>query len=222
MYKKPEPVIRIPLQSDLKQICKVQTICFPNNILSFLGTRGLESYYRFFISEPLSIFFVLEHKDEIIGFVVGWQSGTTYRSQIIIKKAPHLLLAIIKATLLHPKQAWGFIKPRIRFLSTLGLNWVKFFPKFGNRKNDTESTEPLIASLLSIGVIPKFTGTGLASRLLNAFLNECKSRHVQEIWLTIGRDNLRARHHYEKQGWSLLNNQNHQLNSTVDYKYDIS
>lgn len=76
-----------------------------------------------------------------------------------------------------------------------GFHWTKVDPtqRFRHRVS---------GEVFVLGVLPKFTGTGLAAALLHAGLQRINSLGVRNVHLFVESDNERAHSFYESQGFS--------------------
>lgn len=204
--------VRMANEYDVSQIVQIHQLSFRQYFLTQLGRRALKAYYQFFVDHIYGICFVVEQGGRVIGFVSGWQQGSTYQLPLIQACKFDLSVAIIAMVLRRPITSWRLLWPHI--LPSVKL-LIKSFSQSQQviREKEINSVIPnaqtmiwntINASLLSIAVLPEFRGGEAANLLDDAFRSECKRRRLPEITLTVAKENLRAQAFYAKKGWKLV------------------
>ena len=220
--------VRKATLSDVERVAYIHGMCFPKEFLTLLDKAGLSAYYRFFIENPLGLCFVAEMEGNVVGFVTGWEKGSTYQRPLLRLYGATFAASLLKSSFKHPRRACPLVQARLRVLAQFASEWLSLFAKSkirGKEGNPSPAAEGqsnesrvVNASLLSIAVLPEHRGTTAATRLNAAFVEECCRRQVSEILLTVHVENLRARSYYEKNGWQLFR----QDGQSAHYKLSLS
>lgn len=188
-------VYRDALKSDMNSIAKVHTDCFKGYFLTSLGEKLLEKYYAEYFDEGAP--FVLALNDgEIIGFCMGYQTGTKARANFEKKYKLQISVKLLGLCLFFNKNAWVRVIKKIKSI-------IKGF-KQNKKKNITIDEKKVDGAVLSICVVEKFRGTGVAKALINIFEDKLKNRRIEKCSLSVLSNNGTARAFYEKMGYSIL------------------
>ena len=79
---------------------------------------------------------------------------------------------------------------------------------FGNRRNrrgnvDAPKIRLTKAGLVVIGVLPEYRGKGVFHLLMQEFERQAGVRGIQQLYLSVRKNNVRAIHAYKKEGWQV-------------------
>lgn len=192
--------IRKATTADAKAIAQVHKVCFEDSFMGILDLNTLSRYYRIFIEEPNGICLVAETEGRVVAYNSGWLVGATYQKDLASRCGVIACLAIIKALLTRPATVWKLVRPRLKVFWNLWKQHGVSAQAGQERAQQTES-RTVNASYLSVAVLPLHRRSRLASLLMQAFIHECASREIREIWLTVTRHNNGAIQLYEKSGW---------------------
>ena len=179
--------IRNAVEADLELVVDVHVLAFPDFFLTKMGRAFLKVLYHFFLFTPGAIFLVLESDGIICGFAVGgWSAGKKSKLRLL-RSAPAITIAVLKAALRHPAVLLR------KVISSINLR--KEAAKF-----------PANSMLLrSIGVNPALRGSGAARRLLKEFEIRATLTGAGAIALTTDSAmNERAICFYLSQGYEIV------------------
>ncbi len=151
--------------------------------MSFLGSRFLTLFYSGICSAQEGIAFVyLNETGSPAGFVAGTSNPGSFYSRLLKRQWLQFALASIVPVLKKP----SVVRRVARAISHPSDNPI----------GDD------VAGLFSIGVLPKLQGTGAGKILVNAFLDEARSRGCKRVFLTTDRDdNEPVNNFYQKLGF---------------------
>ena len=180
-------------KEDLKEIAKVHTKCFENYFLTSLGTDLLEKYYGEYFNENAPFIVAQSETGEIVGFCMGYQTGTTARAQFESKYKFQLASKLLFLCLKLDKEAWKRVIAKIKGMFKSAVKPVE----------KEEPGEEIIGDILSICVLDKAKGKGVASSLVKHFESEMISRGIKTYTLSVYAVNARARAFYEKMGMKI-------------------
>ncbi len=177
-------------KEDLKEVAKVHTKCFEDYFLTSLGTDLLEKYYGEYFDENAPFIVAQEDNGEIVGFCMGYQTGTKARSQFESKYKFQLASKLLCLCLKFDKEAWKRVIAKIKSVLKPTAKPVK----------ETEGSDEIMGDILSICVLDKAKGKGVATALVQHFESEMISRGIKTYTLSVYAINVRARAFYEKMG----------------------
>lgn len=172
----------------LREIAELHKECFADHFLGNYPVFVIEKFYSYFLEAP---FFVFRENGQIHGFLLGGdiRDLAGYKKRFLSENIPLLIFG----TLLSPR-IWPEAFSRV---FSMGLS--RFRDRKKMRGEDTAEADSGIC-ILSIAVSPKMRGSGTA-RELAAFFEESLDSSVSAYWLAVKKDNPRAIHFYEKQGF---------------------
>lgn len=157
-------------RTHVEQVVRVHLSSFPGFFLSFLGPRFLSLYYQGICRAAEGIGFVyLNETGEAAGFVAGSSNPRGFYSRLLKRDWLKFCLASVDALCR---------KPSVIRRIARGL--------FHSAENPPGEN---MAGLFSIGVLPELQGTGAGKKLVQAFLDEARSRKCKKVFLTTDRDN---------------------------------
>jgi ribosomal protein S18 acetylase RimI-like enzyme len=169
------------------QVVRTHLSSFRGFFLSFLGSKFLELFYKGIALSPYGVGFVYVNNSRVEGFVCGAINPHEFFRNLLKKKWLHFSLASFGAILRKPS-----VIPRL----LRAINQPSSSPR-GDDK----------AILMSIGVTPHAQGKGIGKILVKNFLEELKSKGVQEVYLTTDRlNNEMVKDFYMNLGFRLKRN----------------
>ena len=185
--------IRNAGMEDLNQIAQTHIECFPNSFSTALGVPLLKKFYLQYLKEYPDLFWVAVDDDCIAGFCMGYllDRGSCNRSfakHNIVPLALRYLLLLIKGN----KKAWKRLKPsKDRKSNSVRILEPEFY--------HIPPTE--CGDLLSICVLPKWRGAGIANELISDYQDALRKIGRSVCFLTFATVNFRGIHFYEKNGF---------------------
>lgn len=184
---------RNALKDDLKEIAKVHTLCFEGYFLSSLGEHLLQKYYECYISENAPFIIATNEYNEIIGFCMGYITGSKARNNFESNYKWKLILRLLVLCIKLDKQALDRVHSKICSICHSIIN---------KKTNHAQTKNPNnLGSLLSICVMPQFRGTEIASTLLKEFENQLNKTNITKYTLSVYKTNARAIGFYKKMGF---------------------
>ena len=157
---------------------------FKGFFTSFLGREFLSLEYSELVKSPLGVGFVFFEESSVLGFVCGMTMPGQFFSSFMKKNWLRLCWISLRKIIRRPK----IIPKMVRGI---------FYPS----KNPSD---PGIAVLLSIAVLPGKMGKGIGKILVQTFLSEMKKRGMKEVYLSTDKvDNESVNEFYGKLGFSL-------------------
>lgn len=180
-------VYREANSDDLKKIALVHIDCFPKTMITLLGQRLISSYYGEFLRED-NIFIIAESKDDIVGFCMGYESGSEAKSMFIKKNKIRLVIRLLylcaTCNKLAIRKCWNYLRPQ--------------------KCEEKRIKKIADADLLSICVKDVCKGKGVAQQLVNNFENVLLEKHLVDYTLSVYKTNARAIKFYEKMGLEII------------------
>ena len=186
-------MIRQAKLSDLESIAQVHTECFPDSFSTALGKRLLTKFYYEYISKIPELFLVSQDQgNSINGFCMGYYMENDHYMKSFIK---HNLVSVAFMMLFRlitlDKRAWKKIKKK----ST--PDWEILNHEYDDIPND------LRIDLLSICVLKKYRGHGIANQLIDEYQKVVARQERKLCMLSVDVKNARGIHFYEKHGFKL-------------------
>lgn len=176
--------VRAATAHDVARIVDVHTAAFPEFFLTFLGPAFLTRFYAAVVDDTANISLVADDGRSILGFVVG----------------PLHPAGFFRGLLLH--QGWGFATDAVPAIARRPLYTARHLLRGLFYRGDVPDAKPETALLSSIAVVPKASGSGVASALLEAFCRRAADHGSQRVYLTTDRDaNDAANRFYLKHGF---------------------
>jgi ribosomal protein S18 acetylase RimI-like enzyme len=175
---------------DVQPVVRLHRAAFEGYMNTLLGTRYLEAFFRWWITDPRSVALVVEADGgKILGYVVGGPAGG--RGALTRTLAVPALVGFVRRP--------GLLLQR-RVLEAIGGRVRHFVP---GRRNASGSTGTGTFSLIGIGVSPPAEGMGVGRVLISQFERQARMLGAQSVRLTVHSGNAGARRLYEGAGWSL-------------------
>lgn len=176
--------------SDLKRIVTVHQACFKDYFLTSLGTTLLYRFYEQFLNENKDLFIVAESDDTIIGFVMGYLTGSKARQNFEKQNRFRLLFRVLWLCSILNHEALLRVRTKITAL---------FYKR---KKNTHSSIDPKEATLLSICILPDYQGGGRAAAMVSEFEKILLRNNKHVYVLSVKNYNARGVHFYEKLGFT--------------------
>jgi GNAT superfamily N-acetyltransferase len=180
--------VRSAVAGDLPDVVRVHRIAFKGFFLDRMGPRFLRAYYEAIVEYDAAIFLVsIDDADELDGFAVGFRDPDAFYDHFRSRRLR--LLPIIALALLR--------RPRLFVEIARNTGRVAAAGKGAGR----------VVELSSIAT--SRLGTGIGSRLLQAFCDRSRGLGASEVTLTTDRDdnvpvvNFYLRHGFERRGIEL-------------------
>ena len=175
-------LIRIAKSLDLKQIADVHIQCFKGTFIASFGHYLVTKYYEEFFNEA-PLFVVAEEENKIVGFCMGYKSGSKARSIFIRKNRLRLIIKMLSLCLSLNRMAiskcFNMIKPK--------------------RKVSTSCFKVVVdADLLSICVLDNYKGKGLAKKLIADFEQLLVDNDLYDYTLSVYKTNGRGLLKFQK------------------------
>ena len=81
-------IFRNAASSDLKDICNLHKVCFPNNFSTRLtrGKKLLMRYYEEYLKTEPELFFVAISNDQLVGFCMGYKRENNMHEDTFFKR----------------------------------------------------------------------------------------------------------------------------------------
>ena len=186
---------RAASKNDLNTIAKVHTDCFKEYFLTSLGNHLLAKYYGEYINEGGPFILAVSDVDGIIGFCMGYQTGSRARANFEKNNKFQLLFKLLYLCLLCNKSAWD------RVLSKIKSSFGAFIHKKNNSVSKNKKSPE--GTILSVCVVEKYRGTDVSKTLISKFEDELRTRKIEKCTLSVHTTNSRARAFYEKVGFNI-------------------
>lgn len=172
-------------ENDCKDVVNIHVHSFQGFFLTFMGTSFLTLLYHATIADPSGIAIIAEKENETTGFVTGTSQPSGFYKRLLKKHILGFGVASLQGFLRNPS-----ILPRL----------LRAFSMPG---------QPLpavnCATLMSVAVDPDCQNLGIGKLLVNAFIEEARSRGSQFVNLTTDAvNNETANHFYKSLGFELF------------------
>lgn len=191
------------LKHDIVKIAECHRACFKNSLSTKLGNAYSTKALLWFLSGSNRFLLHVENEDTIAGYVGGFVSqfpGDGSTSGMLRYAMQEAVWGVCKkpAILFHPQ---------VREMYP--LIFKNFYRKFSfNKKRKNTATQydekDKKAGLVVIGVLPSFRGQGVFEILMSAFEKEVRLLQINQICLSVKKNNPRALHAYQKCGWQIV------------------
>lgn len=181
-------MIREAKLEDLEQIVKVHIRCFPDSFSTQLGEKLLEKFYLEYLKEIPDLFLIAEEDSNIVGFCMGYLcEDNEYMKKFL--KHNFIAISIRCLKLLLSRNTCMILKLR--------QMKKKENPDILER-NINNAPQNQKGDLLSLCVIPRYRGTGIAQQLVKNYIIALKNRNREYCVLTVKVKNGRGIRFYEK------------------------
>jgi len=151
--------------ADVNAVVRVHMQAFPGFFLTFLGPGFLMQMYRGIASDPVGIAFVAERGGTCCGFVAGTAEPAGFYSRLLQRRffqfGFHAALAVLRRPRVAPRLLRAFTRPKEAQEGGAGR-----------------------AELMSLAVLPSSRGSGMGSRLIDAFMQRAEASGVHAVFLS--------------------------------------
>ena len=180
------------LKTDLSDIVKIHSICFPDSFSTAMQSSLLLKFYETYFDYNSDLFFAAKHGESIIGFAMGYGFFDFSLTKKFIKNN------LLRFTLRCFVQLIKFDKRA----------WKKVFAKRHNKKTFVNEKYLNIENekngdLLSIAVLPDFQKNGAGGALEETFIKALAAKKYRYCSLCTEIDNAKARKLYESKGFQI-------------------
>jgi ribosomal protein S18 acetylase RimI-like enzyme len=179
-------------ESNLDHVTRVHMWAFKDHLNTQLGTIYVKAFLQWFLINDGCI--------RVVGYdenrtIQGYTLGAPWGYQEKMNRDLSYVAAVEIA-----KRPWLFFQKKI--VDSIRLR-VAILARLNSFVETTSlKYEGKIVSLVSIGVSEMAQGTGLATRLMEKFVEDAKRKDYDVVRLSVHRSNNRARGFYEKMGWT--------------------
>jgi len=191
-------------QNDVDKVVSVHINSFKGFFLTFLGNRFLQVLYSYIVLEKSGIAIVAEVSGEnkLVGFVAGTMEPYRFYSKAIHKKAMSFAIAAFPALVRRP---------------SVLMRLFRAFQKPQEAKKGSFDCE-----LMSIAVLPEYSGFGIGWLLEQEFCNQAELHGAKSVMLTTDRENNEnVNRFYLRRGYRLYDHyvtpEGRQMNKYVKY-----
>lgn len=188
---------------DLGDVVRLHRRCFPDSIMTQLGGRVVDRYYRwqFVGAHPFPYAAGRWSKGELVAFVFGG-----LRHDAVSGFARRFLPTVVAGSLRHPSGGVRLIGPKVVPVVRLMLpNRPRAVQGdidtlHADARADSTADVPSFG-ILSIAVLPEAQGSGIADELMGAVEATAVAWGFELMDLSVNVDNGRAVRFYERHGW---------------------
>ncbi len=165
---------------------------FPDNPLALLGHDFVQALLGSFLATPGGYGLIYVRTGDVAGFVIGSEDSQRHRQNLLRGHWPSLLCQLVWALLRYP----SCVRPVAGYLRSVILDALQWS---GRGNGASESLPP--ASLVFLGVDPRYRRAGIATLLTEAFLRVMSERGVAGVKLVVSATNRGALRFYLRRGW---------------------
>jgi ribosomal protein S18 acetylase RimI-like enzyme len=193
---------------DLKEVVKCHKEAFPYSLTTLLGSKYLIKNYEWYLENKDAFLLIIKSNDssQVTGFAGGLlihESSSHGSSSSVIQ---YTFRTTISALIIRP---YLIFHPNMLLNYSLILRNVylkvinKFLPKSNEQANFKNINRSL--GLVVIGTNKESRGKGIGSSLLVKFEEMGKKMKVDEMHLSVNKNNIAAIKAYKKNGWYVKN-----------------
>lgn len=172
--------VRKASATDSPEITALHLAEIPWGLLSGMGPRFVEAFYRTLLEGPWGFAFVAERDNRMVGYCTGVVHWRRFYRTFVVRNWP--------------------LVARIALQKIVGRGVRRLFE---TTKYAAAGSLP-DAELVSIALHPDARGTGAADTLVRAVLDEFSRRGAERVRVTTAVDNTAAAKVYERTGFRLL------------------
>ena len=174
--------IRNAQEQDLCKVVSIHVRAFPGFLMTQLGEAFLLDYYKLVLRSQTGISLVAHVLDVPVGFAVGYGDPEEFYS-LLRKHKFRLAADVLPAVARNPR-----LLPRL----------------LGSLQKTRDTGRPMgFSELASLGVDPQYSGRGIGSSLVQAFLQAARERGARGVYLTTdARNNEGVNRFYVKLGFT--------------------
>ena len=185
--------------SDLVLISDCYMRSFPNSLTTLLGKNYVINQLKWYLIDEENFLFFLKKNGKCIGFCGGMNNYGKRNYGSTSSMIQHSINHALKALLIRP---WLLFNPKLykNFTIVIKNIFIKLF-SYGNKKVVKKDKNQVQASLIVIGVHPKYQGNGLAKLLIDQFEMRAVRNGFAKAQLSVLKKNIKAIRAYEKNKW---------------------
>lgn len=177
----PTVSIRKASPDDSPSVAALHLAEIPWGLLTSMGPRFVEAFYRTLLGSDLGFAFLAEREGRAIGYITGVVHWRQFYRAFLRRNL--LMAARVVARRLFDLTRWRRLLETTRYAT---------------------STAVSDAELLSIALRPEARGTGAATSLVRALLDEFARRGIRRVRVTTASDNVAATRVYERTGFEFV------------------
>jgi ribosomal protein S18 acetylase RimI-like enzyme len=190
--------IKIATDADLERIATCYLSAFPQSISSKLGTKYIKHNLGWFLNDTNRFLFFCEVDSNCVGFCGGyvWMKngdGST-SSMLNYSKGIRNEILIRKPWVLFDQSSINKVIKFIKIKFNLFLKSKKIIENTFTRNQPS-------TGLVVIGVDPLYKGKNIASSLIEYFEQISINRGINNLHLSVRKENTRAIEFYKKHHW---------------------
>jgi ribosomal protein S18 acetylase RimI-like enzyme len=196
--------VRVSTTADLPGLAQCQIRAFPESLSSRLGTRFCSKMLEWYIVADRGVLIHAVDEGRIVGYcsgVVTKQVGQHGAATSIVQYAfSEFVSSFVRRPwlLFHPEM----LEKRALILRNLRIKLRPVQPA-PSKELPSSPKAPTRWGLVGIGVVPECRGRGLGTLLLNEFERLARQDGVDEVRLSVKRENERAVQLYQRTGWQV-------------------
>jgi ribosomal protein S18 acetylase RimI-like enzyme len=175
----PSRAERAATLDDVAAVAGLHMDRFPHGFLPTLGLRALRRLYRHLVQSSRAFVLVADDEDGVIGFVAVAEDTRRVYREFLLHDGLTVALVALPAVLRAPRRVWETVR-------------------YGGRA-DHEGLPA--AEILAIAVSDRARGEGVASRLVQAALQELRHREIDAARVVTATENAQALRVYERAGF---------------------
>jgi len=176
--------VRQATSADIEAVVSTHLRAFQGFFLTMLGPRFLRRLYSAFLVEPTGILLVGDDGTAVRGFAAGTTHPPGFFRRLLARQGAGFALSAVPALLRNPHRV------ATRLLAALTY------------RGEPPATREDAALLSSIAVDPDVSGKGLASQLLEGFVQAAQRQGCRAVYLTTDSDeNAQVQGFYERNGF---------------------
>ena len=194
MQGKCEVLVRPLINDDLDPVVQLHLECFKHYFMSGLGTRIVKLFYSQFLSSPHHFCLVAIKSGTVIGFIAGTKDSALLFSNFYRENFFKVLYSVLFGFILNRAVRHGLFSRRFQI-----SNAIRSFLSSSSSSSSSRST--VKARILSIAIAENIKGEGVGSLLINSFMKYYFDSGVEEIGLSVLKENETAVRFYEAKGF---------------------
>ncbi len=177
---------------DFSQVAGIHKKAFQNSLLSILGDKPIERYYKWQMQIPNKCHAMgCFEKEKMVGFCF---SGVFRDSEIGFIQRNWLLL--LRQLIMHPR-----ILNQMKLRKRLKYILLSYIKKIIHCKGNQKLLSDEKFGILSVAVDPEYQGLKIGKELVHESEKFARQNNFSKIRLSVHTDNFQAIQFYETQGW---------------------
>ena len=176
-------IIKLATKKDCLRIAEIHFSEIKYGFLNQLGKKFLTYFYLAMITSPNAFLVVAEENNKVIGFISGCTNLNKFYKDFVKQYTFRSFLILLKKIF-----SFSIFKKVFEVMS------------YSKKEEKGEDSLPL-AELLSIAIISEYQGQGIATKLLERFISEMKTREIKKFRVIVGENLPQANKFYLKFGF---------------------